>query len=223
MDWIRSSYSTSMYSFDPATGAMVPFPVTWYFAPSGATPLGVHHQYGSLNWIKGTAYPDQVGEIIGAGRPWSNGAAPPGVLGTQHCGSAWTGKLSRLAIPLGDNDFDQPACCAEPSLCQPFIASAPQIDDGDGLGLQPMASIGGGVFRRLFGSGGSRAWYAKHLTPACLGHAQRWQVRVGATTAGFNFATPLFLYNYDASSQLGSWYANASNPWTPGLSVVLLG
>lgn len=84
MDFLRSAYSTSIYSFDPATGLNVPTTITWFRAPAGAAPIPIRHQYASYNWTKGISYPEEVGEIIGAPRPWSGGATPPGIVGSNH-------------------------------------------------------------------------------------------------------------------------------------------
>jgi len=84
VDYLRSCYRTQIYSFDPVTGHNVPETITWQDVPPGATPLGVHHQYASLNWTKGIGYQEQVGEIPNQPRPWYNGAYLPGLAGTNH-------------------------------------------------------------------------------------------------------------------------------------------
>lgn len=212
-----------MYSFDPTTGDMVPFDVVWYAAPAGAIPLGVHHQYGSYNYQKGTAYPDQVGEIIGAGRPWSNGATPPGVTGVGHCGTQWTGELQRLTTPIPDNVFDQPACCPIPALCQPQIAATPAVDNGDGSGLVAMTNIGSNTWRRRFSTGGVLSIFARKQAPACLGHTLRWNVRIGTTAGGYAGARDTGLFAYDAGTQIGSWYVPMSSAFLPGQVLLLFG
>jgi hypothetical protein len=73
-----------MFSFDATTGLMVPFPVVWSWADESAQPLGVRHQYGSLNWTKQIADQSQIGEIPGAARPYNKGLAAPGLGGTNH-------------------------------------------------------------------------------------------------------------------------------------------
>jgi hypothetical protein len=84
MDYLRSGYQTQVYAFDPVSGLPDPQTVTWCKAPAGAGPLGVRHQYASANWTRPTPYPEQVGEVLSAPRPWSDGATPPGLLGTNH-------------------------------------------------------------------------------------------------------------------------------------------
>lgn len=118
-----------MYSFDPVSGLNVPFTATWFKAPHGAHRFTRRHSYGSYNWQKPIPYPDQVGEVIGAPRPWSNGKTPPGLLGANHCGTddQWVGKLTRLTVPIPDNVYSQPSCCIAPSgtpcpLCAGGIA-----------------------------------------------------------------------------------------------------
>lgn len=84
MDWIRTSYQTEVYSFDPATGTMVPQTIDWYKAAAGAQPIGVHHQYASSYYTKGISYPDQVGEIPTSPKLYRKGVYLPGALGTNH-------------------------------------------------------------------------------------------------------------------------------------------
>lgn len=84
MDFLRTAYSTSMYSFDPSTGTLVEFTANWYRAPIGATVLGVHHQYASSRNTFPTAYPEQIGEVLSAAKSYSKGGVPPGVIGNNH-------------------------------------------------------------------------------------------------------------------------------------------
>lgn len=97
MDYLRSGYVTAMYSFDPYSGLMVPFTAVWYFAPNGAKPIGINHQYASQNWTRPTHYTEEVGEILTAHPTYSDGATPAGVLGLGYAGTAWTGQLTRLS------------------------------------------------------------------------------------------------------------------------------
>jgi hypothetical protein len=112
-------YSTQFYSFDPVTGLMVPFVAQWMDAAPGAPPLGVRHQYTSYNWTKGIPFTEQVGEIIGASRPWRAGPADPNLLGSNHCGAGplWTGKLTRLTTPIPVRPNGEPACCDAGAVC----------------------------------------------------------------------------------------------------------
>jgi hypothetical protein len=100
-----------MYSFDPVSGSNVPFTAVWSQCPTGAMPLGVHHQYGSYNWTRPVQYSEEVGEVITGSRPYGKGATPPGLVGTNHCGTQWTGKLERLTVPLPNSPNGQPTCC----------------------------------------------------------------------------------------------------------------
>ncbi len=117
MDYLRSAYKTSMYSFDPVSGLEVAFPVVWFVCPEGSTPLGIHHQYASANWTKPVEYSDQVGEVLTAPRPWSNGQTPTGLDGRRHCGAdrLWVGRLERLPSPLWAGSPPLPPCCFGPS------------------------------------------------------------------------------------------------------------
>jgi hypothetical protein len=109
-------YSTYIYSFDPVSGLLVPAAITWFDAPTGAMQPNLHHQYASANWTRGIAYPDQVGEILADPRPWSAGATPAGLVGTNYCGAdgLWLGKMDRLTTPIPDNSYGQPSCCSVP-------------------------------------------------------------------------------------------------------------
>lgn len=122
MDFLRSGYSTSMYSFAP-DGSMIPFTARWYRAPAGAVELGERHQYASANYHQGVDYPEQVGEILGAPRPWSNGRTPPSLAADNHCGGAaeWVGQLTRLTVPLPSHPDGQPLCCHELVACSHCI------------------------------------------------------------------------------------------------------
>lgn len=119
MDYLRSAYSTTIHAWDRATGEHVPAQITWFRAPSGALPLPVQHQYGSLNWSNRIAYPESVGEIIGDPRPYDKGATPNGLSGSQYCGTHWTGTLFRSSGPFDLTKWDQPSCCGDPSYCAP--------------------------------------------------------------------------------------------------------
>lgn len=124
MDYLRSGYTTSIYSFDPVSGVMIPTTIQWFKAPTGATPLGVRHQYGSANWQRGLPYPDQVGEVLTSPRPWSNGAAVAGYSGVNHCGAdpLWTGRLERLTVAEPSNPDGSPGCCG--STCARCLNNA---------------------------------------------------------------------------------------------------
>lgn len=118
MDYLRSCYSTKMWSVDPVTGDPVQFTARWYEAPARATPIPLHHQYGSYNWTKGTLYQEQVGEVIGAPRIYDKGTPPDGIIGTHYCGdnSLYFGVLNRLTTPIPNNAFNQPVCCGLPTV-----------------------------------------------------------------------------------------------------------
>lgn len=118
MDFLRSGYSTSMYSFAP-DGSVVPFTARWYKAPPHSVELGVRHQYASNNYHQGVNYPEQVGEIFGAPRPWNDAHTPPALAGDNHCGSEdqWVGQLARLAVPIPSHPDGQPLCCHELVVC----------------------------------------------------------------------------------------------------------
>jgi hypothetical protein len=117
MDYLRSAYTARIYSFDPASGTIVMVPITWYRSPIGATRIGVRHQYSSQNWTRPVQYGEMVGELLMPNSPWSNGATPPNLLGTGHCGAdqLWRGPLARLTSPLTSHPDGQPSCCPESS------------------------------------------------------------------------------------------------------------
>lgn len=221
MDVLRSAYSTMMWGLDPATGLAVQWPVRWMRAPPGATPLGVHHQYASYNWTKGIAYPEQVGEVIGAARLWSNGRSAAGVLGTNHCGTAWTGPLTLLATPQPLNAFDQPTCCnAPPALCLPRVSACPTIDLGDGRGPKPMVPF--------FAHCGytdpvnpTYTWAAVAVGPACSGRPLRWRVRLDSTATGNQVVPPFALGRVALPGPTGSFYVPLTSPIRGGITVLV--
>lgn len=112
MDYLRSGYSTNLYSFSPLTGGMIPVPITWSRCVTGARPIGIHHQYASSNWTKGVLYQDQVGEIPGP-VVYNKGLPVPGLPGNNYCGSRqlYVGKLTQLVTPIGNGVAGQPICC----------------------------------------------------------------------------------------------------------------
>lgn len=105
-----------MWMFDVHTGVPAPFDAKWFKAPVGALPMQVRHQYASANWQRGLPYPDQVGEVLGASRPWSNGAPVPGYNGIGHCGAdgLWHGRLTSLAVAEPSHPDGSPLCCPLP-------------------------------------------------------------------------------------------------------------
>lgn len=147
MDYLRSCYSSQIYSFDPSTGAMVATPIEWYFAPSGALELGVHHQYASQVWTRPTRYMEQVGEVVNATRVYSKGPTPDGLTGQNYCGEDWTGRLVRLTTPLPSRPDGQPSCCAGTTY------ACSNCPGGEGLDHYNISAVGGtGQFAALNGT-----------------------------------------------------------------------
>jgi hypothetical protein len=118
MDFIRTAYSTTVHfkDLDPRVST-----ITWYKAPTGALAFPDHHYFGSLNYTDRNSGTNPVGEIVGALRPWSNGATPAGILGTNFCGAAadYLGITAFRSTPMPLNSFGQPTCCDAP-FCVEF-------------------------------------------------------------------------------------------------------
>jgi hypothetical protein len=115
MDFLRSAYSTKVHF---KAGDSRESTITWYKAPEGAEAFPEHHYFGSRNYADRTSTSNPVGEIGGIARPWSNGATPEGVVGTNFCGAASEYRgitaFRTTDIPLHPNG--QPTCCDLPEV-----------------------------------------------------------------------------------------------------------
>lgn len=137
---MRSCYNSTIWIFNTSTGLYEQIPIQWFFAPSTARKLGIHHQYGSANWQRGIPFPDQVGEVLGAARVYSKGPLPAPYVGQNHCGAAnlWLGQLDKLTVALGNRPNNTPTCCN--ALGQP----CPNCSSGY-IPTQVVVFMGGGT------------------------------------------------------------------------------
>lgn len=112
MDYLRSTYTTFIWIHNGTTNSFEKIPISWIWAPPGATPIGIPHQYSSSIWTKPTRYPCQVGEVLDS-QTYSKGAPVSGYNGVNHCGAdnLWMGQLEKLTIPIVSNSDGSPACC----------------------------------------------------------------------------------------------------------------
>lgn len=83
MDMLRSCYITQMRFL---TDDPTPHWVTWFFADKNAKPFPYQHRFGSLNWASEKAGGNEIGEVPGASRGWSNGANVLRKRGRKFCG-----------------------------------------------------------------------------------------------------------------------------------------
>lgn len=158
MDYLRSCYSTNAWAFDPGTGFAHPWPLTWVWAPTGASVIGVHHQYGSQIWTKGVDYEEQVGEILGVRRSYWNGRTNYASQGYGHCGGGpWIGRLTLLSTPMASKPDGQPACCPDPPSFP-----CPVCPGGVSSGTVTVTMSGG----TGFGAPGNGVWHLP-WTSAC--------------------------------------------------------
>lgn len=200
---------------------MVPFTVVWYAAPAGAQPLGVRHQYASYNWQRPTPYPDQVGEILSAARPWSNAATPPGALGTNHCGTQWTGQLARLSTPQPSNGYDQPSCCNAPSDCQPRATGTPTLDQLDGSGAHSMHVITVQSWWLATVEDATYSYLANTANLSCHGQPRRMAMHVTDTATRTSDFADCALVSWDNATHIGTWYVPLASPVHGGQLVKL--
>lgn len=200
---------------------MVPFDVTWFKAPAGAQVAPQHHNYASYNWTRGIAYPDQVGEIITAARPWSNGATPAGLIGTNSCGASWTGELFRSLTPEASNNFDQPACCNAFSDCQPVFTTPPTIDFGDGTGFHTMVPFVGLLTWRATCPDPAYWFVAGRVSPSCHGRPNQWKTNIVDAALPHPVLGGATLAALDPTHHTGTWYVPLSSPTLAGQEVVI--
>lgn len=199
----------------------MPEAITWCFTPPGAKELGIHHQYASYNWTKPVQYGEEVGEIITDPRPWSNGYTRPGLVGTNYCGSPWTGRLTRLSSPMPVNDYGLCATCNVPNLCQAYLGRTPTLNQNDGAGFLPMTvSIAGNRWWRPNSrDGGATRWTAvRGGTSSCRGSSP---LLLRLTTPTFGLLNAVDLYAVDTTTNAGSWFQPLSSPHNPGLILFL--
>jgi hypothetical protein len=123
MDYLRSCYTSRIWTFNTFTGVYTPVAIKWFKAPIGAQVLPVRHQYRSNIWSKGIPYPEKIGEIIEKPSGWSNGAPVAGYNGINYCGTQWTGVLNRLTHAIPSHPNGSPACCAVLPTCGSCVLS----------------------------------------------------------------------------------------------------
>lgn len=114
---LRSCYRTDcrFFASDPDHLSRI----TWYFARANAKLLGYESRISSIIWDPNQKYPSDVGEVLGATRPWYNGADPTNFQGRRTCSPAsfFMGLSSPVADPPG---FDAEECCTVESLVAPM-------------------------------------------------------------------------------------------------------
>jgi hypothetical protein len=142
MDFMRSSYSTSM-QFDDDGHIVVP--ITWYEALPGAKVFPGEHRYGSDVWQPNGLVGLGPGEYWQAPKVWNNGAAPGLFRGTgSPCGPIewFRDGCPSDAPPLQLDSRGFPVCCKVPyltdaaggvkagavqALCQPWNIILPTV------------------------------------------------------------------------------------------------
>lgn len=72
VDYLRSCYSTDMVLRKDGVRSQI----VWYFALPGAPLVPYNHSLHSLNWSRPDYGQGQIGEVIGAPRPWRDGSYP---------------------------------------------------------------------------------------------------------------------------------------------------
>lgn len=221
MDYLRSAYSTMVWAVDPASGLMTQTQIRWYRCAGGALPFPSVHRYASANWTRGVAYPEQVGEVIGAARPWSNASRNPAASGLGHCPGDYTAAPTLLTSPRPTNSFDMPACCPTPSGCEAWNLGGITIDLGDGAGPRPMVHVNPSTWTLTLDAWATEGWMVKTGVALCSGGRKR----VGVFRTSGPPANPadqqLFLATSGNPLSAGSWYEPLSSPYSPGHTVVL--
>lgn len=183
--------------------------IQWYWCPTGAQQLGVHHQYGSLNWTKGIAYPDEVGETIGGIRLYQKGITPI-VVGTNHCGSAdqWMGIMHQRSTNQPINEHGVYACCADPGVvCSHCFG---------GFGEVNMPVIGSGATGRFtFLNGTNLVPTSGDGTCEWLKIGTNWSIRIFWLFPFFRMDVNLLapLGNARYNSGITNWDCKSQHTW----------
>lgn len=217
MDYLRTCYQTGMYSFDPTTGNMVPFGVTWYFTGADFPVLPERHQYTSSIWRRGVNYSDQVGEIPGWINVYRNGAMSPGQDGSSYCGPGWTGTLIRRSIGQPLNSQGQPMCCGAAPACQGyslvFHANPTLTWSGGGGGMMTFL----GKTSWGFNTGPGR-FVAQFLVNPCPPYTSSITLRYTIGTKLW----PAVLLATSSGGHVGTWLQQPGCPYqVPGLRLTL--
>jgi hypothetical protein len=218
MSALRSGYSTQVYAFDPSTGIMVPQTIQWQKCVAGAVRTLTHHQYDSLNYTKGVAYPDSVGEIIGAARTWQNGAPSAGQVGTNHVGAdaLWLGRLTALSSPLVESGYGLPAACNVPVLCMRYVVAAPLLTE-QGV-VRTMVTAGPNTWKLQSTTDTTAAWvYARVTGPLCGGGQPG--LLFAANWPGLGAAVQCLLFSGGYPTRDGDWYVPVSSPHNARVAV----
>lgn len=122
--YLRSCYTTKARML---RGSDRESTIRWYFAPEGAEHFTDRQSFEPLSWSGGSPAGNQIGEVIGAPRPWSNGATPDCATGA----SFWAGNADwfRFGVPelLPEpkelNECGLPVACPAAALCQSYVAN----------------------------------------------------------------------------------------------------
>lgn len=223
MDYLRSCYSTTarFKAGDPHTSV-----IKWYWAPDGADKFPDRHSFGSLNWSDGSGAGNVVGEVVGAPRLWSNGAAPDGVLGANFCGTVaefQNGIDDFLPAPRPQWDNGLPTCCTIAILCSkndpPDYGNQPFLD---GAGF---SHVGGffGVDDFVWGrvAAGTIIGFSLHFEgDACNLYPTRGFLQHRDTSPpGPPYLKECELLSYDDATGTGVWRVPLDAPRVPGAIV----
>ena len=224
MDYLRSCYTTKMRF----TAGGTPVGVVWYFAPTGAKVFASRHQFASLNYSKGL-FPTSdtsIGEVVGATRPWSNGANPAyydgqrfgGIAGNFTSGCSGTADLPWSGSPA------MPTACflspAAPCLSIPYDNYAKvDVSFDSGVTWNVLTSnLGGDHWRGTFTVSGRSVQIDTScglITTASQGLA----ITDNATSTTGNYGT----YSY-ASSYPATWtfhtVAGTPTGWAGGTVLI---
>jgi hypothetical protein len=146
---LRSCYSTTARFF--ADRPDIVLPITWYFCPPGAKVAPGPHRFGSLNWLGDKKTPSPIGEVVGAKRPWSNGATPAGALGVAPCQDVEAFHDGVPYVPSANYPIVNgvKACCLPPNPCFLGFWDRPTWPFGMFLSSSGFAAWGGSDVKNL--------------------------------------------------------------------------
>lgn len=111
MDLLRSCYSTKMRFFADSDQEI---DVRWFWADEDAQIFPEHTRFGSGNWADEPFHWNGAGEVLGAPRPWNDGAPIDGLVGDHYCGPLATYQNGGTfpGVPLEGLANGKCACCA---------------------------------------------------------------------------------------------------------------
>jgi hypothetical protein len=222
MDFLRSAYSTKVHFKlgDPREST-----ITWYKAPAGAEDFPEHHYFGSLNYSDRVGGTNPVGEIPGQPRPWSNGARPAGILGTNFCGAAadYRGITAFRTTPMPLNSFGQPTCCNAPFCIEIDNFRRARTLTKVGGGLTTWEELDNPAFGNYLwhdATDPTRGFFWKGTGTACTGGLE------GSALLSYTGGSPTTgvacspLVNADRNSG-STWSVPLTAPFLPGATVAI--